>query len=319
MKSIFKVLMIISLIVIGLITLITVCLAILANKSVVPKDYQTTVSTGGVIEKKYMANGKHEVSVHEQIVLQEFEKILVYYPSDLEQSSKRFPVIVLCNGSGTPLSRYSTLARHFASWGFIVIGTEEKYSWNARGAEICLQYLERLDKNDTIDDTKSLFFHKVDFDHVGIVGHSQGGVGVINAITATEHRLTYKAAVSLSPTNKKLAKDLFWNYDESKIQAPILLLAGEGGGDDWVITSEQLNQIYDGIHCCKLKARRRNTHHGETLYTASGYVVAWFRWLLYGDIKAAEAFTGRNPEILTNDNYAEQRIDFDCIQPLNEH
>ncbi|MGN0231463.1 MAG: hypothetical protein ACI4A8_04530 [Muribaculaceae bacterium] len=318
MKSIFKILSIISLVVVGLIALVAVCLVILANRPAAPKDYQTTVSVSGTIEKKYMANGEHEVSFHEQVVLQEFEKILVYYPSDLEHSSKRFPVIVICNGSGTPLSRYSTLARHFASWGFIVIGTEEKYSWNAVCAEICLQYLERVDKNDTIDNTKSLFFHKIDFGHVGIVGHSQGGVGVINAITETEHRLTYKAAVSLSPTNKKLANDLFWNYDESKIQAPILLLAGEGGGDDWVISSEELDQIYDNIHCCKLKARRRNTVHGETLYTTAGYVVAWFRWLLYGDITAAEAFIGKNPELLINDNYTDQRIDSDCFKPLNE-
>lgn len=37
----------------------------------------------------------------------------------------------MCNGSGTPMSKYSSVAKHFASWGFIVIGTEENYSWNA--------------------------------------------------------------------------------------------------------------------------------------------------------------------------------------------
>lgn len=48
-------------------------------------------------------------------------------------------VIVMCNGSGTPMSQYPAVAKHMASWGFIVIGTEENYSWNAFGAEMCLR------------------------------------------------------------------------------------------------------------------------------------------------------------------------------------
>lgn len=278
-------------------------------KYAAPTDYQTTVETGGDIEKKYMQNGNYEVSTNENAVLQQFKKFIIYYPTELETTDKKYPVIVICNGSGTPISKYPAVAKHLASWGFIVIGTEENYSWNAFGAEMCLRYLERFNDNEKIEDTISVFYQKVDFNHVGIVGHSQGGVGVINAITDTTHKNVYKTAVSLSPTNKELAHNLLWDYDASLIDIPIMLISGEGGGDDWVITGEQLQAIYDDIHSDKLMARRLGTAHNEMLYAANGYVTAWFMWHLQGDKEAAGAFTGVNAEILNNSLYQDQKQD----------
>lgn len=300
---------IIGLVLLAMIVIGIVILKILGSRPAAPADYQKTVQTGGDIEKKYMENGDYEVSVNENAVLQQFRKFIVYYPTELETTHKKYPLIVMCNGSGTPMSKYPAVAKHMASWGFIVIGTEENYSWNAFGAEMCLRYLERWNDNEKIGDTTSVFYQKVDFDNVGIVGHSQGGVGVINAVTDTNHKNVYKTAVSLSPTNKELAHNLLWDYDASLINIPIMLISGEGGGDDWVVTGEQLQAIYDDIHSDKLMARRRSTVHGEVLYTANGYVTAWFMWHLQGDVKAAVAFTGENAEILNNSLYQDQRQD----------
>ena len=304
-----KVLKIIGLVLLAIIAIGVIILKILSNRPAAPADYQQTVQTGGDIERKYMGSGGYEVSVREDAVLQQFGKFIVYYPAELETTHMEYPVIVMCNGSGTPISKYPAVAKHLASWGFIVIGTEENYSWNAFGAEMCLRYLERWNDNEETEDTVSVFYQKVDFDNVGIVGHSQGGVGVINAITDTAHRNTYKAAVSLSPTNKDLAHNLFWDYDASLIDTPIMLISGEGGGDDWVVTGEQLKAIYDDIHSPKLMARRLNTAHNEVLYTANGYVTAWFMWHLRGDEEAAGAFTGEHAEIIDNSLYQDQRRD----------
>lgn len=304
-----KVLKIIGLTLLAIIIIGFIILKILGSRPAAPTDYQQTVQTGGDIEKKYMENGPYEVSTHEDGVLQQFGKFIVYYPAELEADNEKYPVIVLCNGSGTPLSKYPAVAKHMASWGFIVIGTEENYSWNAFGAEMCLRYLERWNDNEKIEDKTSIFYQKVDFNNVGVVGHSQGGVGVINAITDTAHKNIYKAAVSLSPTNKELAHNLLWDYDASLISIPIMLISGEGGGDDWVVTGEQLQAIYDDICSDKLMARRLNTAHNEVLYTANGYVTAWFMWHLQGEEKAAEAFTGENAEIMNNSLYQDQRQD----------
>lgn len=305
-----KMLKIIGLVLLAIIVIGITILKILGSRPAAPTDYQATVQTGGDIEKKYMKNGGYEVSIKEDAVLQQFGKFIVYYPTGLETTDRKYPVIVMCNGSGTPMSKYPAVAKHMASWGFIVIGTEENYSWNAFGAEMCLRYLERWNDNEKIEDAISVFYQKVDFDNVGIVGHSQGGVGVINAITDTAHKNVYKTAVSLSPTNKELAHNLLWDYDASLINIPVMLISGEGGGDDWVVTSEQLQAIYDDIHSDKLMARRLNTVHNEVLYTANGYVTAWFMWQLQSDKEAAKAFIGENAEIMNNKMYQDQRSDF---------
>lgn len=287
---------------------IAVLLKYLGSRPATPNNYQQSVETGGEIEAKYMANGSCEVSVREDAVLQEFGKFVVYYPSALEENGGKYPVIVLCNGSGTPVSKYPAVAKHYASWGFIVIGTEENYSWNAFGAEMCLRYLERMNENEKIEDTVSPFYQKVDFDRVGVVGHSQGGVGAINAVTNTEHKHVYKAAVSLSPTNKELAHNLLWDYDASLVDVPILLISGAGGGDDWVVTGEQLESIYNDIPDNKIMVRRSNTAHSEVLYSPDGYVTAWFMWQLQGDEEAAKVFVGDGAELLTNPLYQDQQI-----------
>ena len=308
MKKVWK---IIGIVLLAVIAIGGIALKLLGNRPAAPNDYQQTTQTGGEIEAKYMANGPYDVSLREDATLLSFGKFSVYYPSELETTDRRYPVIVICNGSGTPLSKYPAVAKHYASWGFIVVGTEEMHAWNAFGAEMCLRYLERWNENVQIEDTKSVFYQKVDFENVGVVGHSQGGVGVINAITDTKHKDTYKTAVSLSPTNKELAHNLFWDYDASLIDIPILLFAGAGGGDDWVVTGEQLQAIYDDIASDKCMARRRDTVHNEVLYMPDGYITAWFMWQLQGDEYAARAFTGAAPELLSNPLYQDQQIDIE--------
>lgn len=303
-----KVLKIISITLLIIVIIIIIILKIIASIPVVPKNYQSKVQTGGEIEKKYMANGSYEVSTLENAVLQEFGKFIIYYPKELETENIKYPVIVLCNGSGTPISKYFIVAKHLASWGFIVIGTEEKYSWNALSAEVSIRYLERLNDNKKIENTKSIFYQKIDFDNVGIVGHSQGGVGVINALTDTTHKNIYKAAVSLSPTNKELAHNLFWDYDASLIKTPIMLISGAGGGDDWVVTLDQLKEIYNDITSTKIMFRKKDTPHNELLYSANGYVVAWFMYYLKNDEEAGNFFIGTTPEILNNNLYQDQQI-----------
>lgn len=304
MKTVFKV---IGIIILAIIVLIVVFLIIVSRIPAAPSDYQKTVKTGGEIEGAYMKNGEYEVSVYEEPALQGFGKYITYYPTELTSSDKKYPVIVICNGSGTPISKYPAVPKHLASWGFIVIGTEEESDWNGFATEMCLRHLKRWNDNVKIDDKESLFYQKVDLENVGIVGHSQGGVGVINAITVQTHKDAFKAAVSLSPTNKELARNLEWDYDAALVKTPIMLVSGAGGGDDWVVTGEQLEEIYNDIECDKIMLRRKDTVHNEVLYTANGYVAAWFMWLLQGDENAAKAFIGNNPEIMGNELYQDQQ------------
>lgn len=301
-----KALKIIGIIVLILIVGISILLKFLGSRPVVPANYTQDTETGGPIEAKYMATGSHEVSTYEEPVLQSFSKYTIDYPTELETTDEKYPVIVVCNGSGTPISKYLSVPEHFASWGFIVIGTEEEYDWSGFSAEMCIRHLQKLNDSESIGENKNIFYQKVDFDNVGIVGHSQGGVGVLNAITAQKHADIYKTAVSLSPTNKELAHNLEWDYDAALVDTPILLIAGAGGEDDWVITGEQLQSIYSDIDRNKVMLRRKDTPHNETLYAANGYVTAWFMWHLQDDDEAAKAFAGDNAEIYMNGLYQNQ-------------
>lgn len=305
-----KVLIIIGIAALTLIVGIFVFLKFLGSRPAVPADYIQDAETGGPIEAKYMAAGGREVSAYEEPALQGFSKYTIYYPSELETTDKKYPVIVVCNGSGTPVSKYLSIPEHFASWGFIVIGTEEEYDWSGFSAEMCIRHLQKLNDSEGIGGNENVFYQKVDFDNVGVAGHSQGGVGVLNAVTEQKHADIYKTAVSLSPTNKELAHNLEWDYDAALVDIPVLLIAGAGGGDDWVITGEQLQSVYSDIDGNKAMLRRKDTPHNETLYAANGYVTAWFMWHLQDDDEAAKAFAGDNAEIYSNDLYQDQHTNF---------
>ncbi|MBQ7680613.1 MAG: hypothetical protein IJT31_00190, partial [Oscillibacter sp.] len=153
-----KVLKVIGIILLAIFSIVAAVLKLLSSRPAAPTDYQRTTQTGGDIEAKYMANGSYEVSLHEDVTLLDFGKFVVYYPSELETTSLKYPVIVICNGSGTPISKYPSVAKHYASWGFIVVGTEEMNAWNAFGAEMSIRYLERWNGNEQIEGMTSVFY-----------------------------------------------------------------------------------------------------------------------------------------------------------------
>lgn len=287
-----------------------VLLVWLQKRPAVPSHYQQKAGAGGPLEAKYLASGPYETVFYEEKAMQDFKKYEIYYPAALRDADQRFPVLVLNNGTGVPLSRYSALARHFASWGFVVIGTEEAYAWDGFGAEMCVRHLEKLNESETIQERENIFYQKIDLDHMGIAGHSQGAVGVFNAITAQPHHACFKAAAALSPTNMELAAALEWNYKPGQVKIPILLISGAGGGDDAVVSGDQLKAIYDEICGDKVMMRCADTAHGEMLYKADGCVLAWFMWQLQGDEEAAEIFSGPQPEAARSAKYQDFAADF---------
>lgn len=270
-----------------------------------PENYETTLDTEGVFEKQYLSHGTHEVSYFEEDTDEAWRKYEIYYPSDLENSSEKYPVIVMSNGSGVRASRYTAIFQHYASWGFIVIGNEEDTAYAGTASDASISYLISANS-----DSSSALYQKVDLDNIGIIGHSQGGVGVFNAITAQSHGDMYKAAVSLSPVPEESAKTINWTYDPTKISIPIMLLAGTNKD---CISIEQLQTLYSHISSDKAMAIRSNTNHPEMLYSADGYVTAWMMWHLQGDEEAAQAFIGKESEFLENNTYQNQEVDCEAI------
>lgn len=300
---VLKVFGIILLVLIGLIAFILIKAHF---TPMVPENYTETVPTGGEIEAKYLKNGKFEVSYFEEKTDEVFKKYEVYYPTELETSNKVYPVVVFANGTGVVGSKYKALFEHLASWGFVVIGNEDSESWSGKSSDMALAYILKENEN-----PNSKFYHKIDLENIGISGHSQGGVAVFNAITEQEHCARYKTAISISPTNEEQAISVKWHYDLTKINIPIFIVAGTKGDFEtkMVLPYEKMVSMYEKINPPKARMRRIGCEHGEMLYSADGYVTAWFMWQLQGDSEAAKAFIGDKPEILENELYQDQKID----------
>lgn len=282
------------------------CGSALSKRQSVPEDYTTTVSTGAELETKYLAMGSHDVSYIEYGALMSFEKYEIYYPSDIAEMEGTLPAVIFVNGTGVAGSKYQALQKHMASWGFITVATEEAHAWNGFSAEMSVRMLEMLNGLEgKYMDKDNVLYGKVNVDNIGITGHSQGGYGVVNAITDQKHKENYKAAVILSSAPYSENNDFMWDADPSLIQTPTMLLASMGNFDAAVASLESLQTVYSSIpdDVSKVLARRNAGDHGEMLYYGDGYVTAWFMYLLQGDTDAGKAFFGENAEILTNGNW----------------
>lgn len=149
-------------------------------------------------------------------------------------------------------------------------------------------------------------------ENIGITGFSQGGAAVFNVLTKYEEARYFKAAAPLSPVSEHTAEQTTtYPYDSADVRCPIMILAGTSGEfeTEIVIPIADLNEQYEKITVPKVMARRIGMDHDHMMYAAGGYVIAWFRWQLMGDMEAAQVFLGDAPELLTNALYQDQRID----------
>ncbi len=170
-----------------------------------------------------------------------------------------------------------------------------KDTYSEDSADASLSYL--LEHNQNPD---SIFYQKIDTAHIGLSGHSQGGVAVFNAVADQPHGSLFTCAVSLSPPQMDIADAIGLHYEPDKITIPVFILAADTND---VITPEGVKEICDIIDAPKAVALRRGMDHGKMLYSGDGYVTAWFLWLLYGDTEAGGVFTGEEAELLQNPLY----------------
>ena len=294
-KVVLTVLKIAGIVLLVLILLIAGFLFWLSRRPFVPNDYTETVETGGALEAKYLAMGPYEVKQVKAEAPEDWKEFVAYYPAQLEDSGDQWPAVVFVNGTGVYAAKYPALFRHLASWGFIVLGNEDPGTFSGDSTDATLAWL--LEQN---GDPDSVFYQKVDTAHMGLSGHSQGGVGVLNAISEQPNGGLYTCAVSLSPTQEDLAAALNIPYDPSKTVIPTLVLAGTSND---VITPEGMEKLYGKLGGPKAMALRTDTDHGSMLYSGDGYVTAWLMYWLRGDEEAGKAFWGEAPELAGNPNW----------------
>lgn len=283
--------------------------------------YFDFVTTDQPIEAKYTALGPYDVSYTEFNANNDmFKQYEIWYPSNMKRDSSTLPLVIMANGTGITASKYKSVFKHLASWGFIVVGNEDENSRTGASSAAALNFMLTLNT-----DQQSDFYKKIDVDHIGISGHSQGGVAVINAVTRQQNGHYYKAMFTASATSSfwgqknQLGSD--WSYDVTNIHIPYMMVAGTGAFDAGTATNIQAKQgqgiaplwslqtNYDRISTKdnKIMARRVNIDHSDMLNHADGYMTAWFMYWLKDDQQVGDAFFGNHAEILMNANWQDVR------------
>lgn len=303
MKKVLKIIGIIIVVPILLIIILLICLSF--KKSVTSK-YWEKIETDGAIEEKYSKLGEYEVdskrydapeAIDEPGKKKFFE---VWYPSN----EGTYPLIVMINGTGVPCNKYDDVFKHIASFGYVVIGNNYATNWDGKHPSETLDFALNTEE----------IANMIDREKIAVGGHSQGGMGTFNAITQYENGSMYDVAFSISPTNRELGIVLNWGFELNtentyayhldEIKIPMMIMSGTGPFDsDTVIPFDKMQKYYHELHTDKVMFRKSNVDHGDMLYQANAYVIAWLDYYLKDISENRDAFFGDSPEINTNSYY----------------
>ena len=281
---------------------------------IVPRNYAQRIEPGGTIEDHFLKMGLYKVARTDiDYSGKEEEVYAIWYPENIGELDRKFPLIIVNGGKGEKASLCESLFEHLASWGFIVAGMEQDLSWEASEAGMILKRMRQLH---TVQECEYLsanpFYEKVDLERIGIYGHAQGGAGSINSIAGGENGAMYKAAFISSPAEPERVHFPEWEHDLSSISIPIVLCAGTDTAEkEQNCSLGKMRFMYDQIPSrIKVMMCRHENSHDEMLYAADGYMTAFFMWQLQDDQSAAGAFTGENAEILRNPAYQDVKKNF---------
>ena len=128
------------------------------------------------IELKYYATGSWAVTVEIGHYCCDSanpsHKFDVYYPTNLGANGFMHPILTWGNGTLGSSSQVDFFLRHMASWGFVVIATEDQFTGAGQTILDAANFMVHANS-----DPASPFFHKLNVSQVGAFGHSQGAGG----------------------------------------------------------------------------------------------------------------------------------------------
>jgi hypothetical protein len=148
------------------------------------------------IEERYYAPGPWAVTTGKAVGCCDSSGATfdVWYPTDLGRHGFRHPIITWGNGTNAVPSQYSFLLAHLASWGFVVVASENTNT--GTGQEILDAARWIVAQNDR---ASTPFYHALAPTRVGAIGHSQGASGALNALIKSDGLITTAVPIELPP------------------------------------------------------------------------------------------------------------------------
>jgi hypothetical protein len=154
-----------------------------------------------------------------------FRSGVIYYPTDTSQGT--FGAIAVVPGyTATWAAEGAWMGHWLASFGFVVIGIDTNSSTDgdtARGTQL-LAALDYLTRESTVRG-------RVDPERLGVMGHSMGGGGAVNAAM---RRPALQAAVPLAPAS--------FSQNMSNVSVPTMIM---GARNDGTISHSSLTNLYN--------------------------------------------------------------------------
>ncbi|MFG3526600.1 alpha/beta hydrolase family protein [Streptomyces sp. NPDC047917] len=234
-------------------------------------------SSGEAAATDYGAPGPYATAVEVGVVT------TLYYPRDIATSDRRHPVIVWGNGTFAFPVVYRELLLHWASQGFIVAAANTPQSNLGISMRAGIDLLTRRNA-----DPASPFHDRVDLEHIGASGHSQGGAAAI--VVGADPRIDAILPIQPGP----LA-----NIDN--VHVPALLLAGQ---KDSIVFPFLVKAFYnDADHIPAIYGELRGADHFTVVGDPGPFAApttAWFKAQLMGDQTARAQFFGADCGICTD-------------------
>jgi len=275
-----------------------------------PPNYPT-----GAIELHYYADGPWlPVTFSQSSVACDSlgNKCDFFYPANLGANGFQHPILTWGNGSFGAPKLYDYFLRHMASWGFVVVATEDSMTGPGQTIIDAAKYMAAANQDST-----SPFFHKLNVNQIGSFGHSQGAGGAINALLNANGLIKTVLPIELPAQ--------IWGCCLNTANLTSGSIFFVDGSADFISPPEQGNvtglQSVDAYYQAvpssvpKLKGTLIGPNHNDIqgqpdcahasfpcvngVYGYLGYPTAWFMDQLQGDTYAHGAFINGSGEIFS--------------------
>jgi hypothetical protein len=219
----------------------------------------------------------------------------LFRPADLEESGLCHPIVTWGNGTSSPTSFYAIFLEHLASHGFVVIASNSGNVQQGNPPPMLLGVTWLLDEN---DDPGSEMYQRLDPDHVGATGHSQGGYATSEVGTDSHIHTTAPICGAIG---------------SASLTGPALILCG--GQDVNVPCGDHPLGAFNGTsNVPVMLANSHGADHanwitmfGDSLSDIEVATTAWMRIQLMGDNDLRSWFYGASCALCDRDDWTVQR------------
>lgn len=200
----------------------------------------------------------------------------IFFPKEMTESNKKYPVVVWGNGTFVTSKVYEELLSQIASKGYIVVANNDRFCGTGISESVSVEYIISEGKK-----SSSIFYNKVDAEHIGAGGHSQGG----------------QSAVNSSVRNSKI--DCVYDIqgcqtvlEANRLKVPTFFVTST---NDKVVNSLWVKASYNACNAPSVYASIKNGKHldpgdAHAPEIFAEYAVKWFDAFLKNDSNAKAGF-----------------------------